>query len=66
MERAEHQLRLIQAVYRVESVRQHGVALEQLRARCEALLDLTAPTVDGDARLEALLVEVRQQLRGPD
>lgn len=63
MERAEQQLRLIQAVFKVESVRQSGQDLEQLRARCEALLDTTAALVDGDNRLKELLADIRQQVR---
>jgi uncharacterized alpha-E superfamily protein len=63
VERAEHQLRLIQAVYRTESDLQHGEALEELRGRCEALLDMTAPMVGGDPRLREMLDEIRQQLR---
>ena len=62
MERAEQQLRLIQAVYRVESKRQHGAGLDELRVRCEALLNLTATRIDGDERLQQLVVEIRQQL----
>jgi hypothetical protein len=64
MHRAEQQLRLIQAVYRVESTRQHGAALDALRSRCEALLDLTAGQIGGDARLEGTLEEIRTQVRG--
>ena len=63
MDRAEAQLRLIQAVYRVESKRQHGTALDGLRERCESLLDFTADQLQGDAQLEALLLEVRAQVR---
>ena len=63
MRRAEAQLRLIQAVYRVESKRQHGAALDRLRERCESLLDLTAGQLDGDTNLRALLAEVRVQVR---
>jgi len=33
----------------------NGYALSDLRARCDALLDRTAPKVDGDARLRELL-----------
>lgn len=63
MERAEQQLRLIEAVYRVESVRYDGEALANLRARCEALLDLTAPHVNHNPRLVSLLDEIRTQVR---
>lgn len=62
MDRAEQQLRLIQAIYRVEHVRQSGEDLEELRDRCYALLDSTAPAVDGDARLHGLLNEIRLEL----
>lgn len=62
MDRAEQQLRLIQAVYRVEHVRQSGEDLEELRDRCRALLNSTAPAVDGDARLHRLLDEIRLEL----
>jgi hypothetical protein len=61
--RVEQQLRLVQAVDRVESVRQTGDALSDLRARCEAFLDLTAPRVDGDARLRELLDAIRTEVR---
>jgi uncharacterized alpha-E superfamily protein len=63
VERAEQQLRLIRAVYRVEHTRQHGEALEELRVRCEALLDVTARKVDGDDRLRRLLDEIRREVR---
>ena len=63
MERVEQQLRLVQAVFRVESVRQTGDALSDLRARCEALLDLTERKVDGDARLRELLDAIRDEVR---
>ena len=62
MNHAEAQLRLIQAVYRVESKRQHGAPLDRLRERCESLLDLTAGQLGGNRRLEALLAEVRVQV----
>lgn len=64
MERTERQLRLIAVIYRAESVRQQGEALSQLRARCEALLDQTAPKVDGNARLRELLDSIRNEVRG--
>ena len=63
MERVEQQLRLVQAVHRVERVRHTGDALIDLRARCEALLDRTAPKVDGDARLRELLDAIRSEVR---
>jgi hypothetical protein len=63
MHRSEQQLRLIQAVYRVESGRQHGAALDELRVRCEALLDVTAPQVAGEARLVGLVNEIRTLIR---
>ena len=63
MDRAEAQLRLIQAVYRVERKRQHGASLERLRERCESLLDLTAAQLGRSTRLETLLAEVRVQVR---
>ena len=63
VERAEQQLRLIQAVYRTESRRQNGKGLEDLRGRCEALLDVTALKVGGNPRLGELLNDIRQQLR---
>lgn len=63
MDRAEQQLRLIQAVYRSETVRQRGEALDQLRARCLALLDKTAEQVDGDPRLHTLLEAIRSELQ---
>ena len=63
MDRAEAQLRLIQAVYRVESKRQHGASLDLLRERCQSLLALTAGQLGGNTRLEALLAEVRVQVR---
>ena len=59
MHRAEQQLRLIQAVYRVESGRQHGAAFDQLRVRCEALLDATAVQIGDDARLLGLVDDIR-------
>ena len=63
MERAEQQLRLIQAVFRVERTRQHGEALEELRVRCEGLLNLTAGKLAGDERLRALLDAIRVEVR---
>jgi hypothetical protein len=62
VERAEQQLRLIRAVYRVESVRHSGKDLAELRARCDALLDSTLALVDGDMRLEDLLADIRRQI----
>ena len=65
VDRTEQQLRLIQAVYRVETV-SHGAAdLGQLRARCVALLDATAAATVGNRRLEELLAEVRVQVSEP-
>ena len=62
MDRAGQQLRLMQAVYRVERGRK-GAALELLRGRCQALLDSTEPEVAGQARLQALVEEIRLQLQ---
>ena len=64
MDRAEQQLLLIQAVYRVEHVRQSGEALSELRSRCLALLDETALLVGGDFRLDGLVAQIRAEL-GP-
>ena len=63
MDRVEQQLRVIQAVYRVERARQSGAQLDEFRGRCEALLDNTEPATVGDPRLEALVEEIRAQLR---
>lgn len=63
MDRAEQQLRLIQAVYRAERARKDGAALEQLRSRCETLLRSSEAEVAGEPRLQALLEEIRDQLR---
>ena len=63
MDQIELQLCLIQAVYRVEGARQEGSALDELRSRCEALLDGTEPNVAGVPRLRALVEEIRVQLR---
>lgn len=62
MDRAEQQLRLIQAVYRVERGRKEGAALELLRGRCEALLHRTEAEIAGEPRLQALVEEIRLQL----
>ena len=63
MERVEQQLRLVQAAYRSKRSQQTGDALIDLRARCEALLDLTTRKVDGDARLQELLETIRTEIR---
>jgi hypothetical protein len=63
MDRAEQQIRLIQAVYRVEHDRQSGDALDRLRARCLGLLEETAPAVDDDPRLATLVSDIRAELK---
>lgn len=60
MDRIELQLCLIQAVYRARAP-QETTGLDELRGRCEALLDGTEPQVAGP-RVQALVEEIRLQL----